>query len=154
MTHHSRFAVSIHILAYLALRRGETVSSAEIARSVDTNPVVIRRLLSALVGAGLVHAKKGAAGGFMLARPSSEISLLGLYRAVEPEPDQGLNHFSPNAKCPIGAKIETVLHGVFGRAQAAMEAELATVSLAAIEAQLAAVCPETTRARSRARRPA
>ena len=140
MTNNSRFAVSVHILAYLAYRRGATVPSAAIAASVCTNPVVIRRLLSALVKAKLVTATKGASGGFAPARPPENISLLALYRAVEPDPEHGLRRFAPNHKCPVGAKIESILHGVFVKAQAALEAELAHVSLADIDRQLHAVC--------------
>jgi Rrf2 family protein len=142
VTRNSRFAVSVHILAYLAFRGDSTaVPSAEIAASVDTNPVVIRRLLSALVKARLVRAQKGATGGFTLARRADEVSLLEVYRAVEPEPTYGLNHFTPNRRCPVGAKIEDVLAAVFAKAQSGMEAELARVSLAEVEGQLHAVCP-------------
>ena len=145
MTHHSRFAVSVHILAYLAFRGGAAVPSAELAASVDTNPVVIRRLLSALVAAGLANTRKGAAGGFSLATSTRRISLLDIYRAIEPEPNHGLSHFAPNHRCPVGAKIEQVLQRVFARAQGAMEAELAKVSLAQIEGQLHAACPGKAR---------
>ena len=113
--------------------------------SVDTNPVVIRRLLSALVRARIVRAQKGATGGFSLAEPSQKISLLDIYRAAEPKPSQGLNHFAPNHRCPVGAKIEHVLQEVFSKAQAGMEAELARVSLADVERQLHAVCPGKAR---------
>ncbi len=143
MTGNSRFAVSVHILAYLAYRQGAaaaSVPSAEIASSVDTNPVVIRRLLSALVKARLVQAQKGASGGFSLAGKPEAISLLDIYRAVEPKPDHGLRHFAPNHKCPVGAKIEAILQDVFVQAQASMESELARVSLADIHRQLHAVC--------------
>src|SRR3954462_14636284 len=105
MTGNSRFAVSVHILAYLAFRKGAAVPSAEIAASVGTNPVVIRRLLSALVKARLVTAQKGASGGFSLAQLPQKISLLDIYRAVEPKPNHGLNHFAPNRRCPVGARI-------------------------------------------------
>jgi Rrf2 family protein len=142
VTRNSRFAVSVHILAYLAFRgAGVAVPSAEIASSVDTNAVVIRRLLSALVRARLVRAQKGATGGFSLAMTPRDISLLDVYRAVEPKPSHGLNHFAPNHRCPVGAKIERVLQGVFGKAQTGMEAELDRVTLADIEAELHAVCP-------------
>ena len=141
MTSNTRFAVSVHILAYLAFRQGAAVPSAEIASSVSTNAVVIRRLLSALVKARLVRAQKGASGGFALASTAANISLLDIYRAVEPEPDHGLRRFSPNHKCPVGAKIESILHGVFFKAQASMEAELARVSLAEVDRQLHSVCP-------------
>jgi Rrf2 family protein len=140
MSGNSRFAVSVHILAYLAFRNGVAVPSAEIAASVDTNPVVIRRLLSALVKARLVSAQKGAAGGFSLASTPGNISLLEIYRAVEPNPNHGMAHFAPNQRCPVGAKIENILQAVFFKAQAGMEAELAQVTLADIEGQLHAVC--------------
>jgi Rrf2 family protein len=141
VTHHSRFAVSVHILSYLAFRAGALVPSGEIAASVATHPVVIRRVLSALVQARLVRARKGATGGFVLARPAREISLLTIYQAVEPAPNHGMSHFAPNHRCPVGAKIEEVLHGIFSRAQAGMETELGRVTLAEVEGRLHAVCP-------------
>lgn len=141
MTGNSRFAVSLHILAYLVYRTGVSVPSVEIAASVDTNPVVIRRLLSALVKARLVRTQKGASGGFALASTPENISLLDVYRAVEPQPDHGLRTFSPNHKCPVGAKIESILQGIFFKAQASMEAELSHVTLGHVHAQLHAVCP-------------
>jgi Rrf2 family protein len=140
MTGNSRFAVSVHILAYLAYKHGSSVASAEIASSVDTNPVVIRRLLSALVKGRLVTAQKGATGGFSLASAPANISLLEIYRAVEPKPNHGLSKFSPNHRCPVGARIEEILEGVFFKAQAGMEAELARVTIADIEHQVRGVC--------------
>ncbi|HYP17631.1 MAG TPA: Rrf2 family transcriptional regulator [Opitutus sp.] len=136
MTRNSRFAVSVHMLSYLAVRSGTAIPSAEIAESVDTNPVVIRRLLSSLTKARLVTAQKGATGGFALASTPENISLLDVYRAVQPKPDHGLRYFAPNPKCPVGAKIGSVLQGVFFKAQAGMEAELGRVTLAAVRAQL------------------
>ena len=141
MTGNSRFAVSVHVLAYLAYKTGEQVTSAEIASSVSTNPVVIRRLLSALVKARLVLGHKGVGGGFGLASAPANITLLDIYRAVEPQPDHGLDRFSPNHKCPVGARIETILRTAFFKAQTSMEAELARISLEDVNQQLKAVCP-------------
>jgi Rrf2 family protein len=140
MTGNTRFAASVHILAYLAYRQGTAVPSAEIAASVDTNPVVIRRLLSALVQARLVEATKGAAGGFALASTPANITLREVYRAVESKPHRGLDHFEPNHRCPVGAKIGAILQSVYVKAQASMEAELARVSLADIHERLRPVC--------------
>ena len=141
MTGNSRFAVTVHILAYLAYRQGAAVPSAEIAASVATNPVVIRRLLSALVKARIVSAQKGATGGFTLALAPAKISLRDIYRAVEPNPTHGLARIAPNPQCPVGAKIHSILAATFVKAQAGMEAELARVSLATIHEQLRPVCP-------------
>jgi Rrf2 family protein len=140
MAGNSRFAVSVHILAYLAFRRGAAVPSAEIASSVDTNPVVIRRLLGSLLKARLVTAQKGATGGFELAKPPEKISLRDIYRGVEPSPDCGLRHFAPNHECPVGAKIEVIISTALTKAQAAMEAELTRTTLADVHAQLQVVC--------------
>ena len=140
MTGNSRFAVSVHVLAYLAYKTGEQVTSAEIASSVSTNPVVIRRLLSALVKARLVTTHKGVGGGFGLASAPANITLLDIYRAVEPQPDHGLDRFSPNHKCPVGARIETILRTAFFKAQTSMEAELARISLHDVHQQLKPVC--------------
>ncbi len=140
MTGNTRFAASVHVLAYLAYKSGAQVTSAEIASSVDTNPVVIRRLLSALVNAQLVTGHKGVGGGFGLASAPANITLLDIYRAVEPQPDHGLDRFTPNHKCPVGARIETILRTAFLKAQTSMEAELACISLEDVHQQLKHVC--------------
>jgi len=141
MASNSRFAVSVHALAYLAFRQGATVSSAELAASVATNAVVIRRLLAALTTARLVAATKGPSGGFILSRPPAAVTLLEIHRAIEPKPDSGMGRFAPNRKCPVGAKIGEILGRVFAQAQARQEAEWARVSLASVAEQLQAVCP-------------
>ena len=70
----SKFVVALHILTVLAHRRGHgPVSSKMIADSVGTNPVVIRRLMTALEGAALVNATAGRHGGFELAREPRQI---------------------------------------------------------------------------------
>ena len=140
MAANSRFAVSVHILTYLAYRQGLVVPSAEIASSVGTNPVVIRRLLAALLTARLVLATKGPSGGFALSREPSAITLLDIHRAVEPTPTDGMDHLCPNTQCPVGAKIGSILHQVFAQARAGMEAQLGRVSLAQVHNQLASVC--------------
>lgn len=140
MTRNSRFAVSIHILAYLAYRAGNPVSSAEIARSVDTNAVVIRRLLSALSKSRLVVAQKGATGGFSLANTSEAISLLDIYRAVHPQSSIAHRSFTPNQLCPVGAQIEAIIANVSAKAQASMEAELGRTTLAGISQQVQHAC--------------
>jgi len=47
----SRFVVAAHSLAMLAYSKGEALTSDYIAGSVNTNPVVVRRILSMLARA-------------------------------------------------------------------------------------------------------
>ena len=140
MTGNSRFAVSLHMLAYLAYRHSAAVPSAEIAASVVTNPVVIRRLLSALTQEHLVTAQKGAAGGFALALTPGNISFLSVYRAVNPSPRYSFTRIAPNIACLVGAIIQSILATAFFKAQSCMEAALARVSIATIHRQLGPVC--------------
>jgi Rrf2 family protein len=142
MSGSSRFAVGVHVLAYLAHKAGQAVTSAEIASSVDTNPVVIRRLLSSFVKVRLVKATKGAHGGFSLASDPANITLLDIYRAVDAPTDHGLARFTPNLKCPVGTRIGGILQSTFFKAQASLEAEFAQTSLKDVHSQLKSVCTE------------
>lgn len=133
-----QFAMAVHIASILALSGEQPRTSAQIAESIDTNPVVVRRIVSALVRAGLVTARRGAAGGSVLARPPQRITLHDLRDAVEaPEPFAIHNH--PSAGCPVGRNIERVLGGVLGRAEAALVRELKRTTLADIVTDLQAV---------------
>ncbi|MCZ8521163.1 MULTISPECIES: Rrf2 family transcriptional regulator [Paenibacillus] len=129
----SRFAVAVHILSLLEVNRGERITSDYIAGSVNTNPVVIRRLMSMLSRAGLVVTSAGVPGA-VLSREADRITLLDIYRAVQAGEAEGLFslHEKPNPQCTVGRGIQSTLEIAFSRAQTAMEEELGSVTLAAI----------------------
>lgn len=141
----SRVAVAVHILAYLAWRRGEPSTSERIAGSVNTNPVVVRRLIGALREAGLVQAQPGAGGGATLVRDPAEITLLDVYRAVEHGDELFAMHADPCRHCGIGSSIRGVLQGVFCRANEAMQEALRGVTIAGIVQEIQAGCREPAR---------
>lgn len=129
----SRVAVAVHVLAYLAWRSDGPSTSERIAASVNTNPVVVRRIVGALRNAGMVSVQPGVGGGAVLARQPDDITLLEVYRAVE---DGGelfsLHAQPPSRECNVGANIVEVLQGVFIRAHSAMEEVLAGVTVAQV----------------------
>ncbi|MBX5478551.1 MAG: Rrf2 family transcriptional regulator [Pyrinomonas methylaliphatogenes] len=124
----SRFAVAVHVLALLARAGDVPVKSGEIARSVNTNPVVIRRILCALSRARLVVARRGASGGAQLARTPARIKLSEVYRAVECGSPFSL-HPAPLRRCAVGRNICAVLERVQGEVEGAIERALAKISL-------------------------
>lgn len=138
MARNCRFAVAVHIASVLALSGQQPATSEWIAGSVNTNPVVIRRLLSALAKAGLVTSIRGSAGGSMLARSPDAITLLDISRAVEDDETPALHHQPPNPACPVGRSIQPVLVRVIDRAETAREAVLAATLLSDILAQMRA----------------
>ncbi len=125
-----RFAFAVHILTVLAFKDQEMGSSGSLADSVNTNAVVIRRILSELRRAGLVKTHKGAGGGATLGLPPRDITLDAVYRAVECGPAFSHHPQHPDQRCPVGRKIEKVLDEVFSSAEAALQAALAKRTLA------------------------
>ncbi|MFF2194712.1 Rrf2 family transcriptional regulator [Streptomyces sp. NPDC058157] len=134
MSANSRMTVATHTLTWMALvcpqRPDGIVTSDQIADSVNTNPVVIRRTLGHLRDAGLVASRRGVGAGWLLTRPPREITLRDVYLAVEPDPLLALHAATPNQKCPIGTGIPPVLRETYDRAEEAMKRELATVTIA------------------------
>jgi Rrf2 family protein len=131
----SRVTIAVHALAWLALaeRRGQRVlTSEQVAASVNTNPVVIRRSLGELRRAGLVAVRHGAGAGWSLARPPEDITLLDVYQAVEPSPLFGMHHTEPNLECPVGRGIRPALDQVYGEVEQVLRAALERTSIAEV----------------------
>ena len=122
--------MAVHILAVLAYRQGGRATSRYLAGSVNTNPVIIRRLLLSLQKARLVDTCKGAGAGSRLSRPPRRISLAEIYRSVEAAEAFAAPPRKPNADCPVGHGIRETLAGVFASAQTALERDLARTTLA------------------------
>lgn len=126
----TRFAVAVHVLTLLEQSRGEPVTSEYLAGSVNTNPSLIRRLLSRLARAGLTTSQLGSGGGSLLAKPADTITLLDVYRAVGEDGDVIPMHSSPNPSCVVGRNIQGVLETRFEAAERALRRELARTTIA------------------------
>lgn len=125
MAANTRFSTGVHTLVLLAAEPEIQQTSEEIARKLNTNPVVIRRVLSLLRQAGLVTSHKGPSGGSKLAKPGKAIRLGDVYRAVE---TAAVLHSAKNAG-ESTARIDLVLEKVYRDAQAALESELDSTTL-------------------------
>lgn len=127
----SRFTIAIHIFTCIHTFGGERkVTSDFLAGSVHVNPVMIRKLLSQLKAAGLVHVQRGS-GGASIAKPLDQITFLDIYHAVECVDHGVLFHFheNPNPECPVGRNIHRVLDGPLLKVQSAMECEMQKITL-------------------------
>ncbi len=128
----SQFSIAVHVLVMLAKSVGENVKSEYIAESVNTNAVVIRRLLCDLKQANLVISQKGAAGGTILAKNADDINLNDIYQAVSTGEVFSLHRQKPNQDCPVGKNIEAVLCHLQKSIDSAVEEKLKRYSLADI----------------------
>jgi len=79
-----RFSRSLKVMLLLGHAEEEgspVLSSAQLARSLDTNPSLVRKLMVPLVQDGLVASVKGRSGGVRLGRPADQISLEEIYHS-------------------------------------------------------------------------
>lgn len=129
----TRFSIAAHILALLGSERegGTAASSEYLAASIGVNPVVVRSVMGQLRRVGLVKTSQGVAGA-SLAKPLSEIALLDVYRAIEPDGGLFAIHERPNPKCPVGAGIQSALECYFGRVQRSLEQRLEAITLSQV----------------------
>lgn len=102
-------------------------SSQELAESVDTNPVVIRRQLARLKAAELMESQNGPNGGYFLTRETTKISLWDLYTATR-EGDF-FNRPKPNPDCIVGSNLKYLVEDTFYSAEMAMKPKFETVTI-------------------------
>ena len=82
MTINSQFSVALHILTLLAHDSDSWLSSTSIASSVNTNPALVRKLLSKLKKHGFIETRHGLTGGVQLLKSAGEIRLDQVFNAV------------------------------------------------------------------------
>lgn len=125
----TRFSDSIHILAFINIYQGKLpLTSNNIASSIETSPVVVRRLMSQLRKAGLLNTVHGAAEPTLTKDPV-EISLYDIYLAVEDDAHLFTIDRKTNPQCIVGGNIQESLSEVYHQAEVAAEAKLARTSL-------------------------
>ena len=129
MAANSRMACAVQILCVIAYKGAGGTNATVIARSLRTNPVVVRRLLKSLQLAGLVLIKPGKDGGAQLARDPNGITLDEIYRAVEPGAGLFALRQGGNPKCPVNARMKDLLTPIFGAADGAVERTLRQMSI-------------------------
>ncbi len=134
----SRFSVAVHIISILELNNRPLLTSEYIAESVNTNPVVIRKILGMLKKAGVIDTNRGNGGAFLV-KKVEDITLLDIFQAVSGIEEGKLFriHENPNPDCPIGSNIQEVIDSSLKEAQLALENVLYNTTLGDITKKLA-----------------
>lgn len=127
----SRFTIAVHILICIEMFESSyKVTSEFLASSINVNPVIIRKILLQLKGAGIINVNRGS-GGASIQKPLKEITLLDIYNSVECVREENLFRFheNPNPLCPVGKNIHAVLDKQLEKIQEAMENQMKSVSM-------------------------
>jgi Rrf2 family protein len=125
-----QFTFAVHIMTALAFSPGEVIGSQTLAASVNTNPVVVRRLLRALRRARLIETFTGRHGGARLRKKPLEISLVNIYDAVEPCPVIPVNDRKALRKCHVSCNMKSIMSRVAEGTEDAVRKHLRGITLA------------------------
>lgn len=78
------FALAFHAMAHVVNSNpDQPVSANELARTFRVSEAHLAKVLQRLTRAGLLDSRRGPRGGFLLAKPAEEISLLDIHHAVD-----------------------------------------------------------------------
>ena len=123
-----RFATGVHVLVLLAAKADTLQTSTDIAEKLDTNPVVVRRVLASLQQAKLIESQKGPTGGSRLLKSPKAISLADVYKAVE---TSSLFH-TPEVRAAGPVRVNSALDKVFASSMSALFQDLEKTSLSQV----------------------
>ena len=131
MRRDSRLSGVLHVLLHMAAADRPTTSE-DLARAMQTNPVVVRRVMAGLRDAGFVRSEKGHGGGWSVARDLAAVTLRDVYEALgSPEPF-AMGHRTEAPTCLVEQAVNAALDGAFRDAEALLLARMGAVTLASL----------------------
>jgi Rrf2 family transcriptional regulator, nitric oxide-sensitive transcriptional repressor len=86
---------ALRSVVYLGSQVGQPVTTQRIAAATQVPAGYLSKVLQALGRAGLVDAQRGLKGGYVLARPLDQLTMLDVINAVDP--------LERITRCPLGA---------------------------------------------------
>lgn len=128
MKYSTRLSDAVHILVFIHQSDSDTITSADIAKSIQTNPSYVRQIMAQLKAAGILLSSRGQATP-QLAKPAPEITLLEVYKAVEKE--KPLLHLDThtNPECGVGINIQLALADFYAQIQKGAENSMQEITL-------------------------
>lgn len=124
-----RLSRVLHALLHLDQMDGPATSEL-IAQMLQTNPAVVRRTMSGLRDAGIVTSTKGHGGGWSLARPLDQITLLSIYEALGSPQLFAIGSDDDDVQCLLEKSANAATSDALAAARRQFEASLRQVTVA------------------------
>lgn len=115
---------------------GKPATSEWLAQAMQTNPVVIRRLMAGLRDAGFVASAKGHGGGWVLSCSLDHITLRDIHEAVGAPELLAIGHRAESPGCLVEQAVNAALEQAYRDAAAVLLARLGSVTLAVLSRDL------------------
>lgn len=135
MRQSSQLSDVLHVLLHMAECGGPATSKA-LAAAMDTNPVVLRRLMGGLRDAGFVVSQKGHGGGWVLSCALDRITLSDVHQALGAPRLVSLGFREDNPSCLVALAVNDALAGAAQEAEARLLSRFGAVSLATLLADV------------------
>ncbi len=124
----TRLSRMLHVLIHMG-RHQQPATSDTIAQMLGTNPVVVRRTMALLKEQGYVSSEKGHRGGWKLARPLAQITLLDIHEALGSSSIFAIGLSTDHPECLVEQAVNAALTEAFDAAQALLVERLGSVTL-------------------------
>lgn len=128
MNRDTRLSDVLHVLLHMD-HVNEPLTSEVLARSMGTNPAVFRRTMAGLREEGFVRSDKGHGGGWQLARPLRQITLLAVYAALGRPNLFAIGNRSDHPGCLVEKNVNAVMAGTMAEAEALFEKRFGEITL-------------------------
>ena len=129
MRRDSKLSGVLHILLHMAESPGP-MTSEDLGKVMQTNPVVIRRIMAGLREQKLVRSEKGHGGGWTVSCDFNAVTLRDIYDALGAPEIFAMGNRSEAPGCLVEAAVNASLDGAFDEAQALLLDRLGKVTLA------------------------
>ncbi|MBK5016764.1 Rrf2 family transcriptional regulator [Pantoea sp. S62] len=129
MRNDTRLSRMLHVLIHMS-RHDRPATSDTIAEMLNTNPVVVRRTMALLKEKGYVRSEKGHRGGWSLAKPLADITLLDIHKALGSSSLFAIGLSTDHPECLVEQAVNAALTEAFDAAQALLLRRLESVTLA------------------------
>jgi DNA-binding IscR family transcriptional regulator len=133
MKRDSRLSNVLHALLHMAEMEGPATSES-LAQAMQTNPVVVRRLMAGLRYAGFVTSAKGHGGGWLLSCPLADITLRDIHEALGAPSLLAVGNRVESPGCVVEQSVNAALSDAFAAAEEVLLARLGQVTLAQLSA--------------------
>jgi DNA-binding IscR family transcriptional regulator len=112
------------------------VTSEVLAKAIDTNPVVVRRIMAGLRDQGYVRSEKGHGGGWTLACDLSKVTLRDIYTALGSPALLAMINRAERPGCLVEQAVNAALGPALHDAEALLLARFGEVTLAMLSADV------------------
>ena len=147
MKRNSQLSGVLHVLLHMA-ERDSPMTSETLARAMDTNPVVIRRIMAGLRERGYVRSEKGHGGGWMIARDLSTVTLRDVYTAIGGPSLLAIGNRTESPGCLVEQEVNAALSEAFRDAEVLLLERLEEVTIASLSNALRGRLPRRGRSHS------